>query len=109
MSSSIKIKGLDKLEKQLKHMQKGARELERTKQVSFNELFTVQFMKKYTSFSTIDELLATGGFKAETQEDFEAIPDAELDKHIAATTKFKSWKDMLDEATTQYVTKKLGF
>lgn len=108
MSSSIKIKGLDKLEKQLKQMQKGARELERTKQVSFSELFTASFMRKYTSFSTMDELLKAGGFNVESQEDFEAIPDAEFDKHIAATTKFKCWKDMLSEATTQYAAKKLG-
>ena len=50
-----------------------------------------------------------GGFKVESQEDFEAIPDTELDRHIAATTKFKNWKDMLNEATTQYAAKKLGF
>lgn len=109
MSSSIKIKGLDKLEKQLKQMQKGARELERTKQVSFGELFTASFMKKYTSFSTMDELLKAGGFNVESQEDFEAIPDAEFDKHIAATTKFKNWEEMLNEATSHYVSKKLGF
>ena len=78
MSSSIKIKGLDKLEKQLKQMQKGAKELSRTKQVSFSELFTTSFMKKYTSFSSMDELLNAGGFKVESQEDFEAIPDTEL-------------------------------
>ena len=81
MSSSIKIKGLDKLEKQLKQMQKGAKELSRTKQVSFSELFTTSFMKKYTSFSSMDELLNAGGFKVESQEDFEAIPDTELDRH----------------------------
>ena len=109
MSSSIKIKGLDKLEKQLKQMQKGAKELSRTKQVSFSELFTTSFMKKYTSFSSMDELLNAGGFKVESQEDFEAIPDTELDRPIAATTKFKNWKDMLNEATTQYAAKKLGF
>jgi hypothetical protein len=109
LSSSIKIKGLDKLEKQLKQMQKGAKELSRTKQVSFSELFTTSFMKKYTSFSSMDELLNAGGFKVESQEDFEAIPDTELDRHIAATTKFKNWKDMLNEATTQYAAKKLGF
>ncbi len=107
MSSSIKIKGLDKLEKQLKQMEKGAKELSRTKQVSFSELFTTSFMRKYTSFSTLDELLQAGGFKIESQEDFEAIPDAEFDKHIAATTRFKNWEDMLSEATTQYVAKKL--
>jgi hypothetical protein len=108
MSSSINIKGLDKLEKHLKQMEKGAKELEGTNHVSFGELFTVSFMKKYTSFSTLDDLLKAGGFNVESEEDFESISDTEFDRHIAAATKFKSWEDMLNEATTQYAIKKLG-
>lgn len=107
--SSFKITGLDKLEKQLKQMEKGAKELSKTKHVSFGELFPVLFMRKYTSFSSMDELLDAGGFKVESQEEFEAIPDVEFDKHIAANTRFKSWEDMLGEATSQYAAKKLGF
>lgn len=107
--SSFKITGLDKLEKQLKQMEKGAKELSETKHVSFGELFPASFMRKYTSFSSMDELLDAGSFKVESQEDFEAIPDAEFDKHIAANTRFKSWEDMLGEATSQYAAKKLGF
>ena len=105
---SFKIDGLDDLQKQLKKMEKGARELSETKQVSFGELFTASFMRKYTPFSSLDDFLTAGGFKAESQEDFEAIPDSELDKYIATTTNFNSWDDMLGEATTQYVSKKLG-
>ena len=105
---SFKIDGLDDLQKQLKKMEKGARELSETKQVSFGELFTSSFMRKYTPFSSLDDFLTAGGFKTESQEDFEAIPDSELDKYIATTTNFNSWDDMLGEATTQYVSKKLG-
>lgn len=104
--SSIEFTGLDKLEKQLKKMEK---ELSQTKSVSFEDLFTASFMKKYTSFSSMDELLDAGGFKIESQEDFEAIPEAEFDKHISANTKFDSWEEMLSEATSQYLVKKLGF
>ena len=107
--SSFKITGFDKLEKQLRQMEKGAKELSQTKRISFEELFPASFMQKYTSFSSMDELLDAGGFKVESQEDFEAIPDIEFDKHIAANTRFKSWEDMLDEATSQYAAKKLGF
>lgn len=106
---SIKITGLDKLQKDLKNMEKGAKELSKTKQVSFDELFPSSFMLKYTSFTSIDELLDAGGFNSEAYEDFEDIPDDEIDKHIAANTKFNSWEDMLDEATSQYISKKLGF
>lgn len=106
--SSFKVKGFDKLEKQLKQMQKGAKELSRTKYVSFGDLFTTSFMQKYSSFSSMDELLNAGGFNVESTSDFEAIPSDKFDKHIASTTKFKTWEDMLNEATSQYVTKKLG-
>lgn len=106
--SGIKITGLDKLERQLKQMEKGVKELERTNHVSFSELFTPTFMIKYTSFSSIDELLQAGGFKADSQEAFEAIPDDLLDKHISTITKFNSWEEMLGEATEQYALKKLG-
>lgn len=106
---SFKITGLNELQKELKQMKKATKELEQTKQVSFDNLFTTSFMQKYTSFSSIDEFLNAGGFTAQTQEDFEAIPEKELDKYISNTTNFKNWEDMLGEATEQYVLKKLGF
>ena len=104
---SVKISGLDKLTKQLKQMEKGAKELSETKNVSFEKLFPSSFMRKYTSFSSMDELLNAGGFKVELQKDLEAIHDNEFDKHIATTTKFKNWEDMLGEAANQYALKKL--
>lgn len=57
----------------------------------------------------VDKLLEAGGFHAETTEEFQAIPEAPFDKHIASTTKFESWEKMLEEATGQYVSRKLGF
>ena len=48
--SSVKVTGLDKLSKQLKKMEKGAEELNKTKQVPFDELFPVSFMQKYIFF-----------------------------------------------------------
>ncbi|WP_331463459.1 MULTISPECIES: hypothetical protein [Lachnospiraceae] len=105
----MKIKGLDELEKQLKQMEKGAKELDGTHSVPFGELFTPSFMKKYTSFSSMDELLNAGGFKVESQEDFKNIPEDEFDKHIATSTNFSTWKDMLGKASQQYAAKKLGF
>lgn len=106
--SSLKITGFDELEKQLRQLDEGAKDLGKTEQVSFEELFSASFMQKHTSFSSVDELFSAGGFKVESQEDFDAIPDVELNKHIAANTNFENWEDMLDEATTQYVTQKLG-
>ena len=106
---SFKIEGLDKFQNQLKKIEKGVKELSGTHKVSFDKIFTTSFMKKYTNFATIDELLTSGGFNAETNEEFEAIPEDELDKHIAAKTKFDCWNDMHEEAVNQYISRKLGF
>ena len=107
--SSFKIQGFDKLEKELKQLQKNAKKLSNTKQVSFQELFPASFMKKYTSFSSMEEFLYEGGFDVQSTEDFEAIPEDLFDKYIASTTNFKSWEEMLQKATSQYAIKKLGF
>lgn len=107
--SGLKIDGLDDLQKELQRMQKAAKELDGHHEVPFSELFTATFMRKYTTFTTFDELLKAGGFQAETAEEFEAIPDEPFDRHIAATTKFASWEDMLEQATADYVSRKLGF
>ena len=106
---SFKIKGFDKLEKQLNQMQKAAEELSNTNTVSFDKLFTCSFMNKYTNFSNFDDLLYAGNFIVNSQEDFEAIPDKEFDIHISSCTKFSTWEEMLNKATELYVSKKLGF
>ena len=102
------FKDLIEFQKKLDRMAKNAKEFEGTHEVSFDDLFTTSFMKKYTIFSTIDELLSSGGFQANNNEEFENIPERELDEYIAKTTKFKCWQDMLDEASSQYFFNKLG-
>lgn len=105
---SFKVSGFDELEKQLKKMADGAEELSKTEFIPFSELFTPSFMRKCSSFSSFDDFLSAGNFNVDTQEDFEAIPEDLLNTHIASVTSFKSWDDMLQEATNQYISKKLG-
>lgn len=104
----FEIKGLKEFQKKLDNMAKEAKKLDGST-VSFDVLFNKTFMRKYTSFTTFDELLDAGGFIVNSQEDFEAIPDDEFDKHIMSNTKFKSWEAMLNEASSLYAAKKLGF
>lgn len=105
----VKIKGLNQLQKQLKQMERAAKSLENTHSVSFDELFSNSFMRKYTQFSNFDEFLKAGNFIVNSQEDFEAIPDNEMDLHVGRATKFSSWQDMLGKAGEEYALKKLGF
>lgn len=108
----IKIDGLDGLDefsKKLKKMARAAKELDGTHEVPFSELFTFDFMMKYTSFTSFDELLEAGGFVVNGPEDFKAIPDDVFDQHISKNTQFDSWQDMLGKAGTEYAMRKIGF
>ncbi len=94
--------GLDKLERKLK-------KLDGTHNVSYDELFNTSFMNRYTQHSTIDEFFDTGGFEFETEEEFEKIPEEELDKYVQYVTKFNTWQEMMTKAGEHWAAKKLGF
>jgi hypothetical protein len=104
----IKITGFDEVKNKLNQLQNNAKKLEGTKSVSFDELFNDSFMSQHTNFSNLEEFFEAGSFKANSKEDFEAIPDSKLDEHVSKTTKFSSWKDMLDEAVKEFTIRKLG-
>ena len=53
------------------------------------------FIRENTPYSSLKELLEAGGFKADTKEDIEAIPDSAIDEHVAKTTRFNSWKEIV--------------
>lgn len=70
--------------------------------ITMNELFTPEFMKLYTNYESIETLLASGGFEINSEEDYEAIPDDAIDAHVADSTDFRSWKDMLTFAIHRF-------
>ena len=107
--ASFKIQGLEDFEKQLKKLQKNAKELGKQKTVPLGQLFPEQFMRKYTAFATISDFFESGGFRIETQEDLDAIPEDSLNLHVSTSTKFKNWKEMGEEALSQYLANQLGF
>lgn len=106
---TVKIKGFNEFKKRLKQMEKGAKELEGNNRVSLLDLFTSSFMKKHTQYVSFEDFLSAGGFEVNSQEDFEAIPDEDMDAHVAKTTDFSSWEEMLSTAVQYYAAKKLGF
>ena len=101
----ITVTGLDQLQKDLKKMKNNAEKLSQKKQISFSELVTPKFMRKYTKFSSIDELLDDCGYGDLSKEEFEARPD--IDTKISERTKFKSWQEMLDTAVGDYASSQL--
>ena len=104
----VKITGLRELERKLKRMQRNARAIDGTNEVPVTEMFPPAFMRRYTDIGTFEELIEVGGFTVNAPGDFEAIPDAEWDAHIAQVTRFPNWQAMLEKGRTEWVTRKIG-
>ena len=73
--------------------------------VDFNEIFHTSFMRKFTRYKSFEKFLNGGKFTIKCQQDFEALPETEMDKHVLQSTKFKTWQEMLDYATDKYILK----
>ncbi|MDR3540422.1 MAG: hypothetical protein P4L69_05565 [Desulfosporosinus sp.] len=77
--------------------------------IPFTDLFPSGFMHQYTQFNSIDELLFYGGFEVNSEDDYEAILDEDIDAHVAKTTEFNSWREMLTNAIEDsYIFERLG-
>jgi hypothetical protein len=105
---SLKVTGFDELQKKLKKMADGAKELEGEHQVAMPDLLTESFVSSHTPFKDAQELFDNSGFKIESQEDFQAIPDAEWDIYISSVSDFENWEQMLQSATAEYAQRKMG-
>lgn len=71
--------------------------------ISFDKLFSTSFMKKYTTYSSIDLFLKDIG--VENQQEFEELPETILDKHVVQNSKFNSWEAMHEKALKEYASK----
>lgn len=76
---------------------------------SLETIFSESFMRKYTEFNNIQEFFDKSPFKIETQEDFDNLDQAELDKYVRKFTRFGSWAAMKQKAGEEYFAKHLKF
>lgn len=104
----VKITGLNNLRSKLNQIANAAQELDGQKQIPLSELLTDDFIRKNTSFTNVDDLFSKSGYKVESKEDFEAIPEDEFNEFIKNNTDFNNWKEMLEVALKVYVSNKLG-
>lgn len=105
---SLKVTGLDELQKELKRMADRAKELDGSHKVPVSDLLTDDFMSKTTEFLNAQEMFDSSGFKIESQDDFAAIPDDEWDAFISKRTSFSTWQEMLSQAAAAYAKRKIG-
>ncbi len=105
---NIRIEGMDRLQRKLKDLGRKAQELDGEHHVPLAELLSPDFMARNTDFGNAQEMFDEGGFKIESQDDFEKIPDVEWDAFVAARTQFSNWEEMLTAATGEWTSKQLG-
>ena len=103
----MKVKVTHNLDKLFEKIQKQANEI--SGPVSFDVLFNQNFMSKHSNFSSFDELLKVGNYTVNSKDDFEAIPESELDTLISEHTNFNSWEEMKVVAGKEYALSKLNF
>lgn len=102
------ISGLEELQKRLEDLAKGAEELDGEHEVPFGEIFPPSFMKRYTTFESIEKMVEASGYKVENAEDFKAIPETAWDSFVRQRTKFDNWSDMIGKAGEEWTTRQLG-
>lgn len=104
---TFEIKGLGELQNKLKNLQSEIEKLSGEKKVSFKDVFPTSFMRKFTQFALIDEMINKSPFKVENEEDFKKIPDEAWDAYVREKTSFKSWAEMQSKAAEEYLGKKV--
>ena len=104
----FKMDGFKDLEKNLKKVQKRAKELEKGKEVTFNELFTERFMNNYTKFDSLDEFFDESPFEIKNDEDFINLEKEKLNDWVKSNTSFENWDEMQERAVQEYTLRTLG-
>lgn len=90
-----------------KKLAKNIKDVDGTSQVQLTDLMTSEFISGCSSYENLDSLFSQSGFKIESKEDFEAIPDNEWEEFIVNNTSFDSWEEMQENAMRAYVKKQL--
>lgn len=101
---SLKIKGLDAMQKKLNDLANRAKSLDGTQQIPVNELLTPAFISKYSNFSSAQEF-----FDASKIESLEGLEEnSEWNQFVKENSSFESWQEMLNQAGVEWVQEKLG-
>lgn len=98
----MNIDGSYQVQKMLRKMYGGARELFKPSEVIVPPLLTDSFVERFTGFTTAQQMFDECGYSVRSAEEFKAIPAGKWDAFIARTSAFDSWEDMLHAAVSEY-------
>src|SRR6059058_4311793 len=95
---SFQVTGLEKFRQRLEELTNKVESIRGQQSIPLNELLTPDFLAACSTFSSAQEMFERSGFKVESKEDFEAIPDEPWDEFIQNNTSYFSWQEMLQAA-----------
>lgn len=102
----MKVTGMEELQRKLDRLQNNVQELNGS--VPLRDILTPEFMSRETKFSSVKAMFESTPFKIESQDDFRALAQDQLDAFIREHTKFSSWQDLLKAGGLEYAKRKLG-
>ncbi|WP_018123861.1 hypothetical protein [Desulfovibrio oxyclinae] len=79
-----------------------------TKELPLRTLFPDEFVRQYTNYANIRELLDASGHDISCQGDLEACRPNGFDEFICLKTEFQNWDTMLEMAVCEWIKVKLG-
>ena len=97
----------EKLSKKLSKLTDNAKELEKTSSITFEDLLTSTFLKKYTSLDSLELFIKDSPFTDINFSNFENISELELDNYVRTISSFSTWSDFIKTACSEYVRNKL--
>ena len=102
MSSTFKLKGLDKFQRGLEKKAKSV-----SGNYSFDELFPDSYIRSISRFSSLSEMFENNPEKITDAESFKQANQEILDQFISEETKFSNWQEMLNDAGTKLIANKM--
>jgi hypothetical protein len=107
--AKMTFSGFDEFEKEMNKIANNAERLSKTPSVPYSKIFDSAFMRKHTKFSSFKKMMESSNFDCSTQEKFDSIPEEDLDKFIQSVSKYKSFENMFNAASEDYLIKEMGF
>jgi len=104
MKFDFEIKGLDKLQKEIKKLERKGKSIGGKRQVKLTELLTDSFIRNNSDYNSLQNMVDSFPREIDSEKDFES---KEWDEFVRTESKFNSWEEMLQEAGDDWVKKKL--
>jgi hypothetical protein len=98
----MKTKGFDEFKNKLKQLQNNAQSISGENKVPLPELMPDSFVRKYTNFQTLQEMIDASGIEQSEEMHGEAFSE-----FIATQTRFSDWNEMTKAAGAEWMRRKL--